>query len=112
MPKRVLDEEKVKRAFVDEQTAKVKRVLQKEHGIDCLLLLLIGKGRWGDANKFIRENNAVMSDNTFRNRMREFENVGLAESSLINGDRSKRQWTSTENGKKFAKRLLEVFMKA
>jgi len=103
------DEEKVKRILTDPRLSAVKAMLEKDHAIDCLFLLYLGKGKWKDAKDFMRENNLTLSDGTFRARMIEIEDLGLAKSERI--DPLKKKYMKTEFGEKVAKLLLELFDK-
>lgn len=72
-----VDEEKIKRILTDEKSAAIKAILEKDHAIDCLLLLHLNRGKWKDAKDFMRENKLTLSDGTFRARMIEIESLGL-----------------------------------
>ncbi|MCL2642259.1 MAG: hypothetical protein FWD52_01910 [Candidatus Bathyarchaeota archaeon] len=100
-------EEKTKRILKNPKLAAIKTVLEKDHAIDCLLLLYMDKGRWKDAKEFITENKLTLSDGTFRSRMIEIENLGLAQSGRI--DPLKKYYRKTELGEKVAEHLLELF---
>ncbi len=102
-----VDEEKIKRVLTDPRMASIKAMLEKDHAIDCLLLLHVGRGKWKDAKDFMRENNLTLSDGTFRARMIEIESLGLAKSERI--DPLKKYYIKTELGEKVAKLLLEFF---
>ncbi len=102
-----VDEEKIKRVLTDPKMASIKAMLEKDHAIDCLLLLYVGRGKWKDAKDFMRENNLTLSDGTFRARMIEIESLGLAKSERI--DPLKKYYQKTELGEKVAKLLLEFF---
>lgn len=102
-----VDEEKIKRVLTDPRMASIKAMLEKDHAIDCLLLLHVGRGKWKDAKDFMRENNLTLSDGTFRARMIEIESLGLAKSERI--DPLKKYYMKTELGEKVAKLLLEFF---
>jgi hypothetical protein len=102
-----VDEEKIKRVLTDPKMAAVKAMLEKDHAIDCLLLLYVGRGKWKDAKDFMRENNLTLSDGTFRARMIEIESLGLAKSERI--DPLKKYYQKTELGEKVAKLLLGFF---
>ncbi len=101
------EEGKVKRVLTDPKLSAIKAMLEKDHAIDCLLLLSIGRGKWKDAKDFMRENNLTLSDGTFRSRMIEIEELGLAKSERI--DPLKKYYLSTEFGEKIAKLLLKLF---
>ena len=77
------EEEKVKQILTDEKLSAIKTMLEKDHAIDCLLLLHVGRGKWKDAKDFMRENNLTLSDGTFRARMIEIEQLGLAKSERM-----------------------------
>jgi hypothetical protein len=102
-----IDEKNIKRVLTDSKMAAIKAMLEKDHAIDCLLLLYIGRGKWKDAKDFMRENNLTLSDGTFRARMIEIESLGLAKSERI--DPLKKYYQKTELGEKVAKLLLEFF---
>ena len=102
-----VDEEKIKRVLTDPKMAPIKAMLEKDHAIDCLLLLHVGRGKWKDAKDFMRENNLTLSDGTFRARMIEIESLGLAKSERI--DPLKKYYVKTELGEKVAKLLLGFF---
>jgi hypothetical protein len=101
------EEEKVKQILTDPKLSAIKTMLEKDHAIDCLLLLYINRGKWKDAKDFMRENNLTLSDGTFRSRMIEIEELGLAKSERI--DPLKKYYLETEFGKKIAKLLLKLF---
>jgi hypothetical protein len=103
------EEEKVKQVLTDDKLAAIKAMLEKDHAIDCLLLLYINRGKWKDAKDFMRENKLTLSDGTFRARMIEIENLGLAKSERI--DPLKKYYLSTPFGEKVAKLLLDFFDK-
>lgn len=101
------EEEKVKHVLTDAKLSAVKAMLEKDHAIDCLLLLYVNRGKWKDAKDFMRENNLTLSDGTFRARMIEIEDLGLAKSERI--DPLKKYYLSTPLGEKVAKLLLAFF---
>ena len=102
-----MDEEKIKGVLTVPKMAAIKSMLEKDHAIDCLLLLHVGRGKWKDAKDFMRENNLTLSDGTFRARMIEIESLGLAKSERI--DPLKKYYVKTELGEKVAKLLLGFF---
>ena len=102
-----VDEDKIKRVLTEPKFATVKTMLEKDHAIDCLLLLHVGRGKWKDAKDFMKDNNLTLSDGTFRARMIEIESLGLAKSERI--DPLKKYYLKTEFGEKLAKLLLELF---
>ncbi len=101
------DEEKVKQILTDAKFSSVKAMLEKDHAIDCLLLLHLNRGKWKDAKDFMRENKLTLSDGTFRARMIEIEELGLAQSERI--DPLKKLYKKTEKGEKVAQLLLKFF---
>lgn len=100
-------EEKIKRVLTEPKLSAIKTMLEKDHAIDCLLLLYVGRGKWKDAKDFMRENKLTLSDGTFRARMIEIESLGLAKSQRI--DPLKKYYIKTEFGEKLAKLLLGLF---
>ncbi len=104
-------EERVEHVLIDNRLSALKALLEKDHAIDCIFLLHLGKGRWKDAKEFIRSKlERTISDGTFRARMMEIEDQGLAESVAI--DPLKKYYVKTEFGGKVAELLLEFFDKA
>jgi hypothetical protein len=101
------EEEKIKRILTEPKLSAIKAMLEKDHAIDCLMLLYMDKGKWKDAKDFMRENNLTLSDGTFRARMIEIESLGLAKSERI--DPLKKYYIKTELGEKVANLLLEFF---
>jgi len=102
-----IEEEKIKHVLTDPKLSAIKTMLEKDHAIDCLLLLYAGRGKWKDAKDFMRKNKLTLSDGTFRARMIEIESLGLAKSERI--DPLKKLYLKTEFGEKLAKLLLELF---
>lgn len=100
-------EEKIVNILKDSRLSAIKRMLEKDHAIDCLFLLYMGKGKWKDAKGFMRENGLTLSDGTFRARMIEIEELKLAKSTPI--DPLKKYYTITDKGKKIAELLLGMF---
>jgi len=101
------EEEKIKHILTDPRLSAIKAMLEKDHAIDCLLLLHVGRGKWKEAKDFMRENKLTLSDGTFRSRMIEIEDLGLAKSERI--DPLKKFYLKTELGEKVAKLLLKFF---
>jgi len=101
------EEEKVKRILTDPKFSGIKAMLEKDHSIDCIMLLHLGRGKWKDAKDFMRENKLTLSDGTFRARMIEIEDLGLAQSERI--DPLKKLYKRTELGEKVAQLLLKFF---
>ncbi|MBS7632671.1 hypothetical protein KEJ15_03485 [Candidatus Bathyarchaeota archaeon] len=103
------EEEKIKRILTEPKKAAIKAMLEKDHAIDCIMLLHMGRGKWKEAKEFMRENGLTLSDGTFRARMIEIEELGLAKGERI--DPLKKYYVKTELGEKVAKLLLEFFDK-
>jgi DNA-binding HxlR family transcriptional regulator len=101
------EEEKIKHILTDPKLSAMKAMLEKDHAIDCLFLLHVNRGKWKAAKDFMRENKLTLSDGTFRSRMIEIEQRGLAKSKRI--DPLKKYYVITELGEKVAKLLLEFF---
>jgi hypothetical protein len=101
------EDEKIKHILTDEKLSAIKTMLEKDHAIDCLLLLYAGRGKWKEAKDFMRKNKLTLSDGTFRARMIEIESLGLAKSERI--DPLKKYYLKTELGEKVAKLLLGFF---
>jgi len=107
MLKKSGEEEKAKHILTDPKLSAIKAMLEKDHAIDCMLLLHMKRGKWKEAKDFMRENKLTLSDGTFRARMIEIEGLGLAKSERI--DPLKKYYLITELGEKVAKLLLEFF---
>ena len=101
------EDEKIKHVLTDQKLSAVKTMLEKDHAIDCLFLLYVGRGKWKEAKDFMRKNKLTLSDGTFRARMIEIESLGLAKSERI--DPLKKYYLKTELGEKVAKLLLGFF---
>ena len=100
-------EEEVVNILTDKKLSAIKSMLEKDHAIDCILLLHLDKGRWKDAKAFMQKLKLTLSDGTFRARMMEIEDLGLAKSVAI--DPLKKYYVKTEFGEKVAMLLLELF---
>ena len=100
-------EEKIRNILTDEKLSPIKAVLEKDHAIDCLFLLHLGKGRWKNAKAFMQELSLTLSDGTFRSRMIEMESLGLAKSVKI--DPLKKYYVKTNLGERIAELLLDLF---
>ena len=101
------EEEKIKRILTDPKLSAVKAMLEKDHAVDCIFLLYLKRGKWKEAKDFMRANKLTLSDGTFRSRMIEIEQLGLAKSERI--DPLKKYYLITELGEQVAKLLLEFF---
>jgi hypothetical protein len=102
-----LTEEKIAHILTDEKLSAIKVLLEKDHAIDCIFLLYLDKGRWKNAKAFMEDLELTLSDGTFRSRMMEIEDLGLAESVRL--DRLKKYYVKTDFGERVAKLLLELF---
>ena len=100
-------EEKIKHILTDPKLSAIKAMIEKDHAIDCLFLLSVNRGKWKEAKDFMRENKLTLSDGTFRARMIEIEDLGLAKSERI--DPLKKYYLKTEFGNKVAELLLKLF---
>ena len=103
------EEEKIKHVLTNPKLSAIKAMLEKDHAIDCIFLLHMNSGKWKEAKEFMRNNGLTLSDGTFRARMIEIEDLGLAKSERI--DPLKKLYLQTETGEKIAKLLLELFDK-
>jgi DNA-binding HxlR family transcriptional regulator len=101
------EEEKIKHILTDPTLSAIKAMLEKDHAIDCLFLLHLNRGKWKEAKDFMRSNKLTLSDGTFRSRMIEIEQLGLAKSERI--DPLKKYYLITELGEKVAQLLLGFF---
>ncbi len=102
-------EEEIKSILTDKKLSAIKSMLEKDHAIDCIFLLHLERGRWKNAKGLMHELNLTLSDGTFRSRMMEIENLGLAKSVAI--DPLKKYYVKTEFGEKVAELLLDFFRK-
>ena len=103
------EEEKIKHILTNPKLSAIKAMLEKDHAIDCIFLLHMKRGKWKEAKDFMRSNGLTLSDGTFRARMIEIEELGLAQSERI--DPLKKYYLKTDRGEKIAKLLLELFDK-
>jgi len=99
-------EQDITHILTDPKLSAIKAMIEKDHAIDCLFLLLMNKGRWKEAKAYMNKHKRTLSDGTFRARMIEIEELGLAKSTLI--DPLKKYYTITDQGKKIATLLLQV----
>ena len=105
--KKNVEEEKVKHILIDPKLSPIKAMLEKDHAIDCLFLLHLSRGKWKEAKDFMRKNKLTLSDGTFRARMIEIEQLGLAKSERI--DPLKKYYVITDLGEKVVQLLLGFF---
>ena len=99
--------DKIKHILTGPKSAAIKAMLEKDHAIDCIFLLYMNRGKWKEAKDFMRQNGLTLSDGTFRARMIEIEDLGLAKGERI--DPLKKYYVKTDLGEKIAKLLLEFF---
>jgi hypothetical protein len=99
-------EEEITRILTDPKLSGIKSMLEKDHAVDCLFLLLMEKGRWREAKAFMNKHKLTLSDGTFRARMIEIEHLGLAKSTPL--DPLKKIYNITPEGKKIATLLLQI----
>ena len=93
--------------LTDKKLSTLKTMIEKNHALDCILLLILGKGQWKNAQRFMKKLNLRISDGTFRARMREIESNQIA--SHENIDVKKKRWIITSFGKEIGKMLLDFF---
>jgi DNA-binding HxlR family transcriptional regulator len=96
-----------KRILTDPELSAIKRLLEKDHAIDCLLLLYLNRGKWKEAKAYMQGLGLTLSDGTFRARMIEIEHNNLAESHPI--DPLKKYYTITEKGERLVRLLIHLF---
>lgn len=99
-------ESKITKILTTSESAAIKRMLEKDHAIDCLFLLVLDKGKWKKAKTYMNNHNLTLSDGTYRARMIEITQLGLAKAIPI--DPLKKQYSITKKGKKLAMALLEL----
>jgi len=97
----------VTRVLKDPRLSAAKRLLEKDHAIDCLFLLYLNRGKWKEAKTFMQRLGLTLSDGTFRARMIEIENNKLAVSHPI--DPLKKYYTITGDGEKLVELLIRLF---
>jgi len=102
-------EEEITQILTTPKMSIIKAMIEKDHAIDCLFLLLMNKGRWKEAKAYMNKHKLTLSDGTFRARMIEIEHLGLAKSTQI--DPLKKYYTITPQGQKIATMLLELLQK-
>ncbi|MGD8546062.1 MAG: hypothetical protein PVH12_07800 [Candidatus Bathyarchaeota archaeon] len=103
------DKEKIRHILTDPRLSGIKALLEKDHAIDCIFLLYMERGKWKPAKEFMNKNELTLSDGTFRSRMIEITELGMAEPVPI--DPLKKYYVMTEFGEKVAELLLEFFNK-
>lgn len=100
-------EKKAVQILTHEKLSAIKAMLEKDHAIDCMFLLMVGRGQWKYAKEFTRKLGRTLPDGTFRARMIEIEECGLAAHEKI--DAKKRRWIITEPGVQLGKLLFDLF---
>ncbi len=96
-----------KRILTNAHLSAIKKMLEKDHAIDCLLLLYLNRGKWKEAKAYMQELGLTLSDGTFRSRMIEIEHNNLAKSHPI--DPLKKYYTITGKGEKLVQLLVHLF---
>ena len=109
MTPKTTTEEEITKILTEPKLSSIKAMIEKDHAIDCLFLLLMNKGRWKEAKAYMNKHKRTLSDGTFRARMIEIEHLGLATSTQI--DPLKKYYTITPHGQKIASMLLELLRK-
>jgi len=99
-------EDEITQILTDPKQSAIKAMLEKDHAIDCLFLLLMNKGRWKEAKAYMNKHGLTLSDGTFRARMIEIESLNLATSTQI--DPLKKHYHITPKGQKLATKLLQL----
>jgi hypothetical protein len=100
-------EEKIVRILTEKELSELKAMLEKDHAVDCMFLLMLGRGQWKHAKEFMRKLKLTLPDGTFRARMMEIEYDGLAKHEKI--DPKKKRWVITESGRHMTRLLLDFF---
>ena len=101
------NEKRIVHVLTRNKLSRMKMMLEKDHAIDCIFLLMLGKGQWKDAKEFMRKLGLSLPDGTFRARMLEIEENGLARHENI--DLKKRRWVATEYNNRVGRLLLDLF---
>lgn len=99
-------EEQITKVLTKSEIAAIKRMLEKDHAIDCLFLLTLDKGKWKKAKTYMNKHGLTLSDGTYRARMIEITQLGLAKATPI--DPLKKQYSITKKGSKLAMALLSL----
>lgn len=102
-------EEKITRILTDEKLSAIKSCLEKDHAIDCLFLLYMNKGRWGQAKKFLMNLGKHIADGTFRSRMMELEMLEAATHENIKKNIKQKRYLITDFGRETAELLIRFF---
>lgn len=102
-------EEQITQVVTTPETAAIKRMLEKDHAMDCLFLLALGKGKWKNAKDYMNKHKLTLSDGTYRSRMIEITQLGLATAEFL--DPLKKRYIITKKGRKLALALLRLLQK-
>ncbi len=102
-------EKDITKVLTTPEVSAVKAMLEKDHAVDCLFLLALDKGKWKKAKTYMNKYGLTLSDGTYRARMIEITQLGLAKATPI--DPLKKQYSITEKGRKLATALLELLQK-
>jgi len=101
--------EKIKRILTDQKLSAIKAMLEKDHAIDCMLLLLMNRGKWGKAKAFMRKLRLTLPDGTFRARMLEIADLKLATQKNIGNHPNHYRYEITNFGIKVTQLLMDFF---
>ncbi|UCG36493.1 MAG: HAD hydrolase family protein [Candidatus Bathyarchaeota archaeon] len=99
-------EDQITHILTTSEFAAVKTMLEKDHAIDCLFLLILDKGKWKKAKTYMNNHNLTLSDGTYRSRMIEITQKGFAKAEAL--DPLKKQYKITKKGEKLALALLTL----
>jgi hypothetical protein len=99
-------EDDIVRILTTPDVAAVKTMLEKDHAVDCLFLLALGKGKWKRAKGFMNKHKLTLSDGTYRARMIEITQLGFARAEAL--DPLKKQYIITHKGERLASALLKL----
>ena len=99
-------ENQITKILTTPSTAAIKRMLEKDHAMDCLFLLALEKGKWKNAKDYMNSHDLTLSDGTYRSRMIEITQLGLAKAEPL--DPLKKRYVVTDKGKKLAMALIAL----
>ena len=102
-------EKKIVQILTNKKLSAIKAMLEKDHAIDCMFLLLMNKGRWGEAKRFMRKIGKHIADGTFRLRMIEIADLKLATRKKIGKNPNQFRYVITDFGKKLGQLLFDFF---
>jgi len=101
-------EKQITNVLTTPDIATIKAMLEKDHAIDCLFLLALDKGKWKKAKSYMNKHKLTLSDGTYRARMIEITQLGLAKATPI--DPLKKQYSITKKGKALTLALLDLLL--